>query len=72
MKIIDAHMHLYRIEEFKRTAEKSLVDYSCRGQEVLYKTALKVFPKIRPLVEQIAMAAKLPHIQIPCHFTFTV
>ncbi|USG64362.1 amidohydrolase [Brevibacillus ruminantium] len=32
MKIIDAHMHLSRIEEFKRTAaEKSFVDYSVTG-----------------------------------------
>ncbi|UVI28438.1 amidohydrolase family protein [Paenibacillus spongiae] len=32
MKIIDAHMHLSRIEEFKRTAaEKSRVDYSAAG-----------------------------------------
>ncbi|WP_232695931.1 amidohydrolase family protein [Brevibacillus daliensis] len=32
MKIIDAHMHLSRIEEFKRTAaEKSFVDYSVKG-----------------------------------------
>ncbi|UHA76297.1 amidohydrolase family protein [Paenibacillus sp. 481] len=32
MKIIDAHMHLSHIEEFKRTAaEKSLVDYSAAG-----------------------------------------
>lgn len=32
MKIIDAHMHLSRIEEFKTTAaEKSLVDYSVSG-----------------------------------------
>ncbi|WP_188067458.1 amidohydrolase family protein [Brevibacillus brevis] len=32
MKIIDAHMHLSHIEEFKRTAvEKSFVDYSVAG-----------------------------------------
>ncbi|MED1793262.1 amidohydrolase family protein [Brevibacillus nitrificans] len=32
MKIIDAHMHLSQIEEFKRTAaEKSFVDYSITG-----------------------------------------
>ncbi|MDR7314693.1 amidohydrolase family protein [Brevibacillus nitrificans] len=32
MKIIDAHMHLSQIEEFKRTAaEKSFVDYSVTG-----------------------------------------
>lgn len=32
MKIIDAHMHLSKIEEFKRTAaEKSYVDYSVAG-----------------------------------------
>lgn len=32
MKIIDAHMHLSQIEEFKRTAaEKSFVDYSLTG-----------------------------------------
>lgn len=32
MKIIDAHMHLSHIEEFKRTAaEKSFVDYSAAG-----------------------------------------
>lgn len=32
MKIIDAHMHLSHIEEFKRTAaEKSFVDYSVTG-----------------------------------------
>ncbi|MDF2682683.1 MAG: amidohydrolase [Brevibacillus sp.] len=82
MKIIDAHMHLSRIEEFKRTAaEKSFVDYSVTGilQEYaengvvlgigmgLTETQQDGFPDAEAVTPMgLDLAEELPHQLVYC------